>query len=177
MFIYVFYHDVKHNIYISTVNICYIAPSHQFLKSVLSFFKPQINFKKNKDISNTTLHYPKFWLQLTYIYIYLYIYNIYIYMYIYIYSAFFSSQRESRFPWTSTKHSITGLDCSCAVQQLCFHPFCVPIISSHGTSKWPSLTALNARKLWYGQLSTIRDNEQTSVSSVSTIKRFQMSVY
>ena len=57
----------------ATVNIWYIAPSHQFLKSVLSFFrfwdinkcfflksvlsfsKPQLNFQK-KNVSNTTLH-------------------------------------------------------------------------------------------------------------------------
>ena len=65
----------------ATVNIWYIAPSHQFLKSVLSFFrfwyiskcyrflksvlsfsKPQLNFQKKQDVSNTTFHCGKFWL-------------------------------------------------------------------------------------------------------------------
>jgi len=61
----------------ATVHIWYIAPSHQFLKSVLSFFMSWYNvykqmlsffeeciivfqapdqFPKNKDVSNTTLH-------------------------------------------------------------------------------------------------------------------------
>ena len=59
----------------TTVNIWYLAPSHQFLKSVLSFFQvlvykqmlsffeewvyhrfPSDQFPKNKDVSNTTLH-------------------------------------------------------------------------------------------------------------------------
>ena len=59
----------------ATVNIWHIAPSHQFLKSVLSFFQVLVytqmlsffeeciivfqapaQFPKNKDVSNTTLH-------------------------------------------------------------------------------------------------------------------------
>ena len=59
----------------ATVNIWYIAPSHQFLKSVLSFlqilvyeqmlsffeeyiivFQAPAQFPKNKDVSNTTLY-------------------------------------------------------------------------------------------------------------------------
>ena len=64
------------NVTWATVNIWYIAPSHQFLKSVLSFFRfwyiykhmlsffeeciivfqAPAQFPTNKDVSNTTLH-------------------------------------------------------------------------------------------------------------------------
>ena len=60
----------------ATVNIWYIAPKHQFLKSVLSFlrfwyiskcsrflksliiivFQAPAQFQKNEDVSNTTLY-------------------------------------------------------------------------------------------------------------------------
>ena len=43
----------------ATVNIWYIAPSHQFLKSVLSFSKPQLNFKK-KQISRRYVYFPHY---------------------------------------------------------------------------------------------------------------------
>ena len=63
--------------------IWYIAPSHQFLQSALSFFRfwhvskcyrflKRVHYRlpnpssisKIKNVSNTTLHSPKFWLQL-----------------------------------------------------------------------------------------------------------------
>ena len=43
----VYYCNIYIYIYIwATVNIWYIAPSHQFLKSVLSFSTPLLNFQK-----------------------------------------------------------------------------------------------------------------------------------
>ena len=39
----------------ATVNIWYIAPSHPFLKSVLSFSKPQLNFKKNRYLEDMSI--------------------------------------------------------------------------------------------------------------------------
>ena len=137
-------------IVISTVNICYIAPSHQFLKSVLSFSKPQINFQKIK-ISRILLSITRNFGCSSYIYIYIYI------------QCILLKSKRITFPLNINKaqHHRPWLQLCCSTTLLSF------VLRSNHFLPWHFKVTR----------SDSAQRSETSVSPVSTIKRFQMSVY
>ena len=135
-------------IVISTVNICYIAPSHQFLKSVLSFSKPQINFQKIK-ISRILLSITRNFGCSSYIYIYT--------------QCILLKSKRITFPLNINKaqHHRPWLQLCCS------------------TTLLSSVLRSNHFLPWHFKVtrSDSAQRSETSVFPVSTIKRFQMSVY